>query len=478
MSSELCFHNTLTRKKEAFIPMHGKKVSMFVCGQTVYDDAHLGHARNYIAFDIIARWLRHKGYELTYIQNITDVDDKIISRAKENGESPSALSSRYEERFMQDMERIGVKKNVDAYPRSHDYIKEIAAQIQQLLDNGNAYASEGDVYFEVDSFDDYTKLSGMKLEELTKHRIEAGQGKKKQYDFAVWKRSKEGEPSWEITLMINGSASLFNGRPGWHIEDTAITNSFFGPQYDIHGGATELIFPHHSNEIAQAEAASGLKPFVKYWLHTGVLNISGEKMSKSLKNFITIQKILEKYEPDSLRLMVASSSYRSQIDFTEDLIKTSADKIRFMNSSLNLFCNFKALSGDDDSLLNEAVDAAYSEFGKAMDDDIDTPRALAALWSGILTIRKLAEGGKSLSAAAKSHALERITTLAGILGILESKKYLKTIPEGVMAKIQKRDELRRKGEFKEADSIRKAVYEEHKISLEDTKYGTVWYSAE
>ena len=325
--NKLVVYNTLTRKEEDFSPLEGDKVNMFVCGQTVYDDAHLGHAKTYITFAIISRWLRHLGYKVKYAQSLTDVEDKIIARAKERGVEAKEVAATYEKRFMEDLQALGIKDDVDAYLRSHDYIDAIRDQIQLLLDNGYAYPLEGDVYYNVAMFKDYTKLSGMKLDELNKHRIEPKEGKVNPYDFSLWKAAKEGEPSWEIKVKYKGKDVALVGRPGWHIEDTAMTYLLFGPQYDVHGGANELIFPHHTNEIAQAEAAFGKKPFVKYWLHAGVLNIRNVKMSKSLKNFITIREFLERYDAEVLKLLVSSTHYRKEIEYDDALAKEAQKRL-------------------------------------------------------------------------------------------------------------------------------------------------------
>jgi cysteinyl-tRNA synthetase len=474
MHSELHLYNTLSRSREKFVPLRGNEVKMFVCGQTVYDDAHLGHAKNYIDFDIVARWLMHEHYHLDYIQNITDVDDKIIMRAKEKGITAEELSRNYEERFFEDMESLGVRKNVKMYPRSHDYIKEIASQIQLLADKGYAYAVDGDIYYQVDKFKDYTKLSGMKLDELTEHRIEGGDGKKKQYDFALWKSAKAGEPSWKIKIKIDKKETEFDGRPGWHIEDTAITHAIFGPQYDLHGGAGELIFPHHTNEIAQAEAAFGKKPFVKYWMHTGVLNVEGKKMSKSLKNFITIRDVLKKYEPEAIRLMVASTHYKKEIDYSDRIMKDANGRLHFIYSSFSIFYNMKEKAGKTEKIDEIAV-KLQKDFTDAMNDDFDTSLALASLQIAITELRKFAETEKAAGKESKEEAVSKVLEFADILGILEHDDYKKRPSDEVMAQIAERDKLRKDKKFKESDSIRDELKAKHGIILEDTEYGTVWY---
>ncbi len=480
MSSNLLVYNTLSRQKERFVPINGKKVRMFVCGQTVYDDAHIGHAKNYIDFDIIARWLRHEGYALTYIQNITDVEDKIIARAEETGISAEGLARKYEARFMEDMGAIGVSSGVDMYPRSHDYIGAIAQQIQTLLDKGYAYLSGGDIYYEVDKFADYANLSGIRIEELTMHRIESGDLKRKPYDFVLWKAAKPGEPNWSISVIVEGKSVVLLGRPGWHIEDTATTESIFGPQYEIHGGASELIFPHHTNEIAQAEAASGKKPFVKYWLHTGVLRISGEKMSKSLKNFITIRELLKRYDPEALRIMVASTHYSKEIDFSESLIKDASNKLNFLYASLGIFHNAAPDTPGRHAdvaagVLADILEEFEKSFTEAMNNNFDTPLAISALWKGVTDLRRLAESGKNPGSEAKERATGKILELAATLGILRKDTYKQAPTEEQRVRIRLREELRREKKFKEADAIRNKLMEEDGIALEDTEYGTVWY---
>ncbi|HVC58036.1 MAG TPA: cysteine--tRNA ligase [Candidatus Acidoferrales bacterium] len=472
----LTFYNTLTRSKEAFTPMSGKKVNMFVCGQTVYDDAHLGHAKTYISFDIVARWLKHEGYELTYIQNITDIDDKIIKRAQERKMDPLHLAREFEKRFMEDMEKIGVRQNVTKYPRSYDYINEIREQIQALIDNNLAYHLDGDVYFDVARFPGYTKLSGMKIDELENHRVEPKEGKRHVYDFALWKAAKEGEPSWKIMLNYNAASLELSGRPGWHIEDTAITHAIFGPQYDLHGGASELTFPHHTNEIAQSEGAYGKAPFVKYWLHSGVLNIGGVKMSKSLKNFITIRQVLESSEPEALRLFFASTHYRKEINYTEELMKAEKRKLNYLYASMGIIHNIKEVekSGSDDEI-NNLSDRFTSEFAAAMNDDLNTSLAMTKLLLTIGEIRKISEANGEIGKFAKANALKAILDSCGVIGILGSDRYQDKIPHEVQSLIKQRETLRSEKKFEESDAIRAKIKADHGIEIEDTEYGTLWH---
>ncbi|MEK9171993.1 MAG: cysteine--tRNA ligase, partial [Patescibacteria group bacterium] len=315
-------HNTLTGKLEEFKPIEPGAVKMFVCGPTVYDFSHIGHGKTYTQFDIIVRALRYVGYQVTYIVNITDIDDKIIKRASERKMEPNILAEEYETTYVEDM---GVLNNtsVDKYARAHDYIPEIISQVERLVEKGLAYKISDGYYFDTKGFGDYGKLSGRSTLKAgdSVSRIDENPEKKNPGDFCLWKFKKEGEPTWP--------ASLGDGRPGWHIEDTAITETEFGPQYDIHGGAIDLIFPHHEAEIAQMESISGKKPLVKYWLHTGFLNIKSEKMSKSLGNFLTIREILEKgISPLALRYYFLTAHYRSPMDFSWEGLKAAENAYR------------------------------------------------------------------------------------------------------------------------------------------------------
>lgn len=469
-------YNTLSRSEQEFIPIEGNDVHMFVCGQTVYDDAHLGHAKTYINFDVISRWIRHLGYNLTYVQNITDIEDKIIARAKERGMEPLQLARKYEKRFLEDMAQIGVVKNITRYVRSYDYIDAMRDQIQLLLDGGYAYQLDGDIYYDVAKFHDYTKISGMSLDELVKHRVEPKEGKKNVYDFALWKAAKEGEPSWSINLKIGNDVIEFNGRPGWHIEDTAITSSIFGPRYDLHGGAIELLFPHHSNEIAQAEAAYGVKPFVKYWLHSGVLSIRGQKMSKSLKNFITIREVLEKFEPEVLRLMMVSTHYRKEMNYDERAIDLAKSNLRYIYSSFGLFYNMSASksTADDAEVLKKMSDFE-KDFSEAMNDDFNTPLALSKLMITVRWLRSFAESHTSIGTDAKNTAIKTMLESANTLGILESDTFKEKMPDDAYKMVMERESLRKEKRFNDADKIRSELKEKYGIAIEDTEYGPVWY---
>ncbi len=292
-------YNTMTRKKEEFKPLKENRIKMFVCGPTVYDKSHIGHGRTYISFDVIARYLKYKGYSVFYLQNITDIDDKIIKRADELGVEPLKLAKEFENRYIEDMETLGVE-NVNFYARAMEHLDEIINQIQTLVDKNFAYETPTGVYFDEEKFPDFGKLSNRNIEELNVHRVNPDPTKRNPGDFALWKKRDEN-PAWD--------SPWGKGRPGWHIEDTAISETYFGGHFDIHGGGLDLIFPHHEAEIAQMESATGKKPMVKYWLHTGFLNVSGEKMSKSLGNFITINELLKEYDPQVFRFFVLSTHY-------------------------------------------------------------------------------------------------------------------------------------------------------------------------
>ncbi|MBE6500704.1 MAG: cysteine--tRNA ligase [Methanobrevibacter thaueri] len=361
-------YSTLTRSKEDFKTINNNRVNLFVCGPTVYDDAHIGHGRTYISFDTIKRYLEFKGYAVFYIQNITDVDDKIINRSKESGIPAQQLARKFEKRYQEDMEKLNVT-NVSLFARATDHMPEIINQIQRLIDKGFAYETDDGVYFEVDKFEEFGKLSNRNTQDAESHRDIAQTTKKNPQDFALWKkRIGVDEPVWQ--------SPWGDGRPGWHIEDTAITEYYFGAQYDVHGGGLDLIFPHHEAEITQMEAVSGKSPMVKYWLHTGFLNVNGEKMSKSLHNFITIRELLETYEADTFRFFVLSTHYRSPIDFSKDSLhqsERSLDRIRKYYDQLDV-------EVEDDSFESDVLSKHKLEFFNSMDDDFNTPKAIAALF--------------------------------------------------------------------------------------------------
>lgn len=393
-------YSTLTRNKEEFKTINKNRVNLFVCGPTVYDDAHIGHGRTYISFDTIKRYLDYKGYAVFYIQNITDIDDKIIKRSKESGIPAADIAKKFEKRYIEDMHKLNVN-SVNLFARATDHIDEIIDQIQRLIDKGFAYESEDGVYFEIDKFPEFGKLSNRNIEELESHRNIADVNKKNQNDFALWKK-REGvdEPVW--------NSPWGDGRPGWHIEDTAITEYYFGPQYDVHGGGLDLIFPHHEAEITQMEAVSGKSPMVKFWLHTGFLNVSGEKMSKSLNNFITIRDLLENYEADTFRFFVLSTHYRSPIDFSKDSLHQSEKSLEKIKK---FYTQLLDVDGVCESEM-EALKISKKEFFESMDDDFNTPKAIASIFELISSSKK-----KDLSNNDKVAIRKFLDDVSYILGI-------------------------------------------------------------
>lgn len=470
----LRIYNSLTREKEEFRPIQGNRANMFVCGPTVYNRSHIGHARTYVAYDIIAQYLRSKGYSLFYLMNITDVDDKIINRAREEKIEPLRLARRYENEFYADLRGLGID-SVNLFARASEYIEEIILQIQTLIKKGYAYQVDGDVYYDITKFKDYGKLSHQKPEELTRHRIEPNQKKRNPQDFSLWKKQKPGELAWD--------SPWGKGRPGWHIEDTAITVTHFGARYDIHGGAIELIFPHHEAEIAQAEAATGQKPLVKYWAHTGILNIAKEKMSKSLGNIIPIRDALKSYDADVLRLFFAASHYRSPIDFDEENVKQARENLDKIRSVVNALREagksaVESISPRGEAVL-ETVKNARENFFSAMDDDFNTPLALS-VFIGLAKyldnqLEEYLFGKVTFSLRAVEEAQMTFRQFASIFGIrLEAAGPGMDILDKTMGLVaEARETLRRKGDYEASDKIR-AKLAEMGITLEDTPNGPRW----
>ncbi len=457
--------NTLTRRKETFKPMRGNQVKMFVCGQTVYDDAHVGHAKTYVQFDTIVRWLKHLGYDVLYAQNITDVDDKLIKRAQEKDVEPLSLAKHYTQRFLEDMEALKVKRNINLFPTTSDYIPQMIEQIKTLIEKGYAYAVNGDIYYDVAKFQDYTKLSRMPIEELKKHRIEPDPRKRSSFDFALWKSQKSGELAWD--------SPWGKGRPGWHIEDTAMTVTIFGPQYDLHGGASELIFPHHTNEIAQAEAATGKKPFVKYWLHTGVLNIRGAKMSKSLKNFVTIREVLSRYDPEVLRLFYAATHYRKPIDFDEKDLERPRAELEYLYNTMRNVKHAASLEGETLKEVETLLAEKKKKFADAMNNDFNTPLAFTHLYALARQINKII-GEQKISQELAERIIQTFRELGGVLGILEEEVITREkLSKEVEKLIQQREEARKRKDWETADRIREEIRKLGYL-LEDAPEGVRW----
>ena len=483
-------YDTLRGRKLLFRPMDGNAVKMFVCGPTVYDNTHIGHAKTYISSDVIARWIRRKGYGLTLLVNITDVDDKIIKRASDEHVRPEEIARKYEAQFKRCMERIGIV-SVDMYERAHDHIGTIQSQVMRLLENGSAYITETGIYYDITMFNDYGKLSGQKPEDLDRHRIEPDPTKRNPHDFSIWKRAPAGsDPSWRFEakirpnaevslerLMWHGSEGVAKranglielsmwGRPGWHIEDTAIAEKYLGVQYDIHGGGLDLIFPHHECEIAQMESLSGKRPMVEHWVHTGLLTVNGKKMSKSLKNFTTVDALLEKYTGETLRMALINAHYRSPVDFTTALMDQAEAQLERLYNSIDLLKSAKPSNNEGE--LDRTVSAAMKGFEESMDDDFNTPGAIKAMFELASCINRCAPEG--ISASAKSNAEEAIKAMAGALGILTGEGRNGKLSERQLAMVEEREKARKSGDYKAADRIRHEL-EADGVIIEDTKDG-------
>jgi cysteinyl-tRNA synthetase len=433
--------NTLTRKKEKFEPINGKKVNLFVCGPTVYDHSHLGHAKTYTQFDFLVRYLRYVGYEVFYLQNITDIDDKIIIRAKETNTSWKDLTEKFEKLYVEDMQKLN-NLSVSKYARATDYIEQIVKQVKTLLEKGYAYTIDDGIYFEISKFPDYGKLSGrVELKQGdSESRIDENKQKRGWNDFCLWKFSKPDEPSWKVEIG--------EGRPGWHIEDTAITENFFGPQYDIHGGAVDLIIPHHEAEIAQMESASGKKPLVRYWLHTAFLMVDGRKMSKSLGNFYTISEVIEKgFDPLALRYLFLGAHYRDTLNFTWDSLEAAQNGLKNLKSQvLNLKSQTDrtALSPEKE----KKIDEYRVRFMEALNDDLNTPQAMAVAWEMLKS---------NIPSNDKYDLMMSFDEVLG-LRLSEDKPELMETDEIKDLRL-KREHLRREKKFEEADAIRKQIEE-------------------
>ncbi len=459
--------NTLSRQKEEFKPLVAGKVGMYVCGMTVYDFCHLGHARVMVAFDVIARYLRHRGYDVNYIRNITDIDDKIIKRANENGEAFDALTERFIAEMHKDSELLGIEAP-DAEPRATAHIGDIIALVESLIEKGFAYAADnGDVYYSVRKFEGYGQLSGKILDELEAGaRVDVEQHKQDPLDFVLWKAAKPEEPHWDSPWGI--------GRPGWHIECSAMSKCCLGDTFDIHGGGPDLKFPHHENEIAQSEAANGCK-FVNTWMHAGAVRVDGEKMSKSLGNFFTIREILDKYPAEVVRLFLILSHYRSEINYSEEgLIEAKKWLDRFYECLGKV--DFDFLEGLDVTVEGGkdwgVEDDFEVRFHEAMDDDFNTPLAIRILFDLTRAVNK--SHGKE-----RLHFANTLKKLGGVLGILGAnpEEYFKAGSDDeagwIEEMIQKRADAKKAKDFATADAVRDELAAKG-ITLKDGPEGTTW----
>ncbi len=461
----LRIYNSLTRRAEEFVPMVPGRIGMYVCGITVYDYCHIGHARLLVGFDVIARYLRFSGWALDYVRNITDIDDKIIRRAQENGETIRALTDRFIAAMNEDAGALGVLRP-DAEPRATAHIGEILAIVQKLVDTGYAYAAaNGDVYYRVMRFAGYGKLSGKNPDELLSGaRVEVDEDKEDPRDFVLWKAAKPGEPAWDSPWGA--------GRPGWHIECSAMSMRCLGETVDIHGGGPDLIFPHHENEIAQSEAATG-KCFAHYWMHVGALRVDNEKMSKSLGNFFTIREVLARYRPEVLRFLLISSQYRSPINYAEDSLQLAQAGLERFYAALRDFGDVAPLPA---AALAQSAYAA--RFREAMDDDFNTPGALALMHEIARELNTAAREGDTARARALAAQLRGFGAILGILGddplaFRRGGGGDASEDAGIDALVAERVQAKKAKDFARADAIREEL-RQRGIVIEDTREGSVW----
>ena len=464
--------NTLTRRKEEFVPLEPGKVKMYVCGPTVYNFIHIGNARPMIIFDTVRRYFEYKGYDVNYVSNFTDVDDKIIKKAIEEGVDAETISKRYIAECKKDMADMNVKP-ATTHPQATQEIGGMLEMIQTLIDKGHAYvAADGTVYFRTKSFKGYGKLSHKNLDEMMSGfrelKVTGEENKEDPSDFVLWKPKKDGEPYWESPWC--------QGRPGWHIECSVMSKKYLGEQIDIHAGGEDLIFPHHENEIAQSEAANG-KTFANYWMHNGFLNIDNKKMSKSLGNFFTVREIGEKYDLQVLRFFMLSAHYRSPINFSAELMEASKNGLeRIITCAERLKELLNKVSGD--ALIEEEqenkknVDELVAKFEAAMDDDFNTADAIAAIFELVKLANITAESG---SKAYVQHLFDTIVQLCDILGIITEKKE-ELLDDDIEALIEERQAARKAKNFARADEIRDMLADKG-IILEDTRAGVKWKRA-
>ena len=458
-------YNSMTRRKETFKPIHEGKVGIYACGPTVYNYFHIGNARPFITFDVLRRQLEREGYQVTFVQNFTDIDDKMIKRANEEGITVRELADRFIKEYYTDAQALGIRP-ATVHPKATDHIPEIISLIQKLIDNGHAYAvPSGDVYYRVSAFPGYGKLSGQSVDDRetgASERLNVETDKESPEDFALWKAQKPGEPAWESPWGM--------GRPGWHIECSAMSMKYLGENFDIHCGGKDLLFPHHENEIAQSEGATG-KKYVNYWMHNGFINVDNQKMSKSLNNFFTVRDIAKEYDLEAVRLFMLSAHYRSPINFSRDQIEAA-------NASLNRLYNARnslkfQLENGEDRPLNEE-EKAFTErlkgyekrFDDAMDDDMNTADALGAIFEMVKDANVTVTQGASREAA--KAALDSLEAICDVLGILTKKE--EELPAEIAAMVQERAEARKNRDWAKSDELRDRIIKAGYI-LEDTKQG-------
>jgi len=492
----LNIYNSLSRKKEEFTPLHDDEVRMYVCGMTVYSDAHIGHARTYFAFDMVRRYLEFKGFTVLYVQNVTDVDDKIINAANKENVDALDYSCGFTDRCLGDLDLLGIHR-ADKYPKASETIDDMIEMIQQIIDRGYGYVVEGDVYFSVEKYSDYGKLSGQKIEDLMSGaRIEPGEKKQSPLDFALWKKAKPGEPYWE--------SPWGRGRPGWHIECSTMSSKYLGLPFDIHGGGMDLQFPHHENEIAQAEAATG-KQFARFWMHCGLLTIEREKMSKSLGNIVNIRDLLSDWSAEVIRFFFAKTHYRRPPDFNQQALedaKKGVDRLHRFKEQLEHFAAEKSCVIEKDSLTEEdevlysIVDEFMASFEEAMDDDFNTPEAVASLFSFSSKVNRYLQDHSNPNPEVCRYALDMLKKAGYVLTLFqeeyveESKETIEAVKEvyksfvssdcvpdsldDLLAELLKRrEQARKEKKWDVADTIRDEI-ECLGFEIQDTSDGPVW----
>ncbi|MGN0542019.1 MAG: cysteine--tRNA ligase [Acutalibacteraceae bacterium] len=457
--------NTLTREKEEFKPIKEGEVKIYACGPTVYNYIHIGNARPICVFDVLRRYLEYRGYKVTFVQNFTDIDDKIIKRANEEGSTFTEISEKYIKEFWKDAEGLNFRP-ATVHPKATENVDKIIEIVQGLIDNGHAYEVDGDVYFSPKTFNEYGKLSHQPLEELEAGaRIMVGDIKKDPMDFVLWKSAKPGEPYWE--------SPWGKGRPGWHIECSAMVCRYLGESIDIHCGGQDLIFPHHENEIAQSECFTG-KPFANYWMHNGYINVDNVKMSKSLGNFFTVRDVAEKYGYEPIRYLMISSSYRSPINYSVDIIeqcKASLSRLYTCRDSIDFEIN-NAPDGELSESVKTQLDKRVAQFVEAMDDDLNTADGIAAVFELVRDINTLVIG-KSQSKATAEYAAKIFDELTGVLGLVYNRK-TEALDADIDAMIEARTQARKAKNWAEADRIRDEL-KAMGIVLEDTAQGVKWH---
>ena len=458
-------YNSMTRKKEAFKPIHEGKVGIYACGPTVYNYFHIGNARPFITFDVLRRQLEREGYEVTFVQNFTDIDDKMIRRANEEGITVKELADRFISEYYKDAKALGIRP-ATVHPKATEHIPEIIALITKLIENGHAYASpSGDVYYRVSAFPGYGKLSGQNADDRetgASERLNVDTDKEAPEDFALWKAQKPGEPAWD--------SPWGKGRPGWHIECSAMSMKYLGETFDIHCGGKDLLFPHHENEIAQSEGATG-KKYVNYWMHNGFINVDNQKMSKSLNNFFTVRDIAKEYDLEAVRLFMLSAHYRSPINFSRDQIDSANASLNRLYTARNSLM-FQLENGEDRPLndkekeFTERLRGYEKRFDDAMDDDMNTADALGAVFELVKDANVTVVQGVSREAA--KAALKSLESICDVLGILSKKK--EELPPEIAALVNERAEARKNKDWARSDELRSRIIQAGYI-LEDTKQG-------